>query len=470
MKRNKYNKPSLPKPIYDDSDEFLSLYHYAWQTAFKNIDYVEKDSWKPILTCMPGVGITWQWDSCFLTLFTNYSNDMLTAFDNLDNFYRLRRQSDGYISMAYRIKDDLPAYGERINPPLYAWVEWEHYLISGDSSRFCKVLDAIEGLYNFIENHRTRSCGLYYFEDTGSSGMDNSPRSGYVSKKLDGSDVCFIDLACQQSLSALCMSKMYAVLQNTKKSDFYKNESDRINALINKYHYCEKTGFYYDFFARDKADLRVKLINTKTSAAFWTLLCGAATGERLKRVVEHIMSPDEFYTPTPFASLSKDDLNYDATGGYWLGAAWHPTNFVAVRGLYQNGYKKEAREASEKFLNVIAEAGGIWECYSPEQNRAATREDGSTVRPDFVGWGGLFPITVFIENIIGLHFDAHNKTVTFDICTDKKHGIENMSFCGKKISIVYENKKIYVETEMAFTLVVNNLEMFIDEGVHTLKI
>ena len=48
--------------------EFLSLYHYAWQTAFKNIDYVEKDGWKPILTCMPGVGITWQWDSCFLTL------------------------------------------------------------------------------------------------------------------------------------------------------------------------------------------------------------------------------------------------------------------------------------------------------------------------------------------------------------------------------------------------------------------
>ena len=198
--------------------------------------------------------------------------------------------------MAYRIKDDLPAYGERINPPLYAWVEWEHYLISGDSSRFCKVLDAIEGLYNFIENHRTRSCGLYYFEDTGSSGMDNSPRSGYVSEKLDGSDVCFIDLACQQSLSALCMSKMYAVLQNTKKSDFYKNET---------------------------------------------------------------------------------------------------TNFAAVRGLFQNGYKKEAREASEKFLNVIAEAGGIWECYSPEQNRAATREDGSTVRPDFVGWGGLFPITVY---------------------------------------------------------------------------
>lgn len=460
MQKYKYNKNSLPVPVYD---KFLSVYDYVWQTAFKNIDYIEKDGWKPILTCMPGVGVTWQWDSCFLTFFTNYSNATLNAFDNLDNLYRLRRKDDGYISMAYRIDTDKPAYGERINPPLYAWAEWEHYLISGDSSRFKKVLPAIEGLYNFIENNRTRECGLYYFEDTGSSGMDNSPRSGYPAKNLAGSDVCFIDLACQQSLSALCMSKMFGVLENIEKTEFYKKENERINLLINKYHYSEKTGFYYDFFARGNADARVKLINTKTAAAFWTLICGAATGERLERVVNHMMSPDEFYTPTPFASLSKDDLNYDPAGGYWLGAAWHPTNFAAIRGLYENGYKKEAREVSIKFLEVIEKTSGIWECYNPEENKPATRENGTTVRSDFVGWGGLFPITAFIENIIGLHFDAHNKTVTFDI-NDEKCGIKNMMFCGKLLSIVYENKKISVKTEIAFTLIVNDKRTEISAG------
>ena len=371
--------------------------------------------------------------------------------------------------MAYSIDTDLPAYGERINPPIYAWAEWEHYLVCGDSSRFEKVLPAIEGLYHFIENNRTRSCGLYYFEDTGSSGMDNSPRSGYHAKNLDGSDVCFVDLACQQSLSALCMSKMFAVLGNVEKSDFYKKENERINALINQYHYSEKTGFYYDFFARARADLRVKLINTKTAAAFWTLLCGAATGERTKNVVSHMMSPDEFYTHTPFASLSKDDLNYDATGGYWLGSAWHPTNFVAIQGLYKCGYKKEAREASVRFLEVMEKTGGIWECYNPEENKPALCENGSIVRPNFVGWGGLFPITVLIENIIGLHFNAQDKSVTFDI-NDEKCGIENMMFCGKSISIVYEKGKITISTEMEFTLIVNDKKMKIGIGKHTVKL
>jgi len=467
MEKFDYNKQKLPKPIYDEKLDLL--YERAWQLAFKNVDYVQKEGWKPFLTCMPGVGITWQWDSCFLSFFTNYSNGSITALNNLDNLYRLQR-GDGYISMAYKIDSETEAYGERINPPLYAWVEWEYYLISGDCSRFERVLPIIEGLYGFIENNRTRNCGLYYFEDTGSSGMDNSPRCGYSAYDLKGSDICFIDLACQQSLSALCMSKMFGVLKNAEKAEFYKNENERINALINKYHYSEKTGFYYDFFARSSASARVKLINTKTAAAFWTLLCGAATGDRLERVVEHMLSPDEFYTPTPFASLSKDDLNYDASGGYWLGGSWHPTNFVAVRGLYQNGYKKEAREAAERFLDVIEKTGGIWECYSPEENAPAKRENGTTVRENFVGWGALFPITVYIENIIGLHLDAHSKTVTFDVCQDKKCGIENMQFCGKPLSIIYENKKVYINTETPFTLVVNGKKTDIGRGSSTITL
>lgn len=468
MEKFVYDKQSLPRPIYDD--RYSALYDYAWKTAFEKVDYVEKAGWKPILTCMPGSGKTWQWDSCFLTFFTNYSNGTLDAFNNIDNLYRVRRESDGYISMAYKIEDDSPAYGERINPPLYAWIEWEHYLISGDSSRFEKAMPAIEGLYNFIENNRRRVTGLYYFEDTGSSGMDNSPRSGFNAKHLDGSDVCFLDLACQQSLSALCMSKMFEVMGNSEKAEFYRAENQRINDLINKYHYHEKTGFYYDFFARHHINLRINLLNVKTAAAFWTLVCGAATGERAKRVIEHMLNPDEFYTPTPFASLAKDDINYDPTGGYWLGAAWHPTNFVAIRGLYENGYKKEAREASLKFLDVIEKTGGIWECYSPEENEPATREEGIPVRPEFVGWGGLFPITVYIENIIGLSFNAPEKTVTFEISEDRKCGLENFLFCGKKLSIVYENGKVNVKTEAPFTLILNGKRVNIEAGEQTVNI
>jgi len=314
-----YQKEKLPVPVLKGHGEWLDIYYRAWELAFENVDYIGLEGWKPQLTCMPGVNTIWQWDSCVMTFITNYSNGTISAMGNLDNLYRLRRESDGYMSMAYRINTGLEAFGERVNPPLMAWAEWEHYLITGDCSRFEAVLPALEGCFDFIEKKRTRSCGLYWFEDPGSSGMDNSPRGGYSAYDLHGSDVCFLDLACQQAMSARYIGLMFAKLQNAEKSAYYSSEYERICGLINKYHWSEKVGFYFDFFARTSADARVKLINTKTGAAFWTLISGAAQGERRRKVIGHLFNPDEFYTEVPFASLSRDDLNYDPTGGYWLG-------------------------------------------------------------------------------------------------------------------------------------------------------
>lgn len=484
----RYEKEKLPVPFLEGKEDWIDLYYKAWETAFDNVDYVNKEGWKPILTCMPGVGVTWQWDCCFMTFITNYSNGTFSAFNNLDNLYRLRREEDGFISMAYRIETGLPAYGERINPPLYAWAEWEHYLISGDSSRFEQVLPAIEGLYNFIENNRTRSSGLYYFEDPGSSGMDNAPRGGYPAYDLKGSDVCYVDLAGQQALSAECIAKMYAVLGNEEKVAFYKAEKARINELINTYHWSDKTGFYYDFFGRHKAKEKVKLINTKTSAAFWPLICGAAD-DKIVPMLQHMMNPEEFYTHTPFASLSKDDLNYDPTGGYWLGSSWHPTTFVAVRALSDLGQEERAREAAMKLLDVMSAVakdpnyGGIWECYAPEADRPATRENGELVMRNFVGWGGLGPVTMLIENIIGLRFDAQKNQITFRPCPDRKSGLKNMIFNGGKVSVecVHYSRKhgdteIVVENEKPIVLQVwmdsnrklRNVEL--EPGCHTLHI
>ncbi|MBQ9922383.1 MAG: hypothetical protein IJO52_09350 [Clostridia bacterium] len=460
-----YKKDSFPIPVIEERKDYVNLYYKAWETAFINVDYIEKENWKPQLTCMPGVGKIWQWDSCIMAFITNYANGELSALNNLDNIYRLRDTKSGYMSMAYVIETEKEAFGERINPPLMAWAEWEAYLISGDFSRFEKVIPAIEGMFGFIENNRRRPCGLYWFEDSGSSGMDNSPRSGYPAVDLKGSDVCHVDLACQQALTAKCLANMYRVLGNKEKEELYNSENKRICDLINKYHWSDKGEFYYDFFARGSADDKVKLINIKTAAAFWTLICGAATGERAEKVIKHLFDPNEFYTPTPFASLAKDDLNYDPTGGYWLGGVWPPTNFAAIRGLYENGYSELSAEASKKFLDAMVKVdsdekyGGIWEVYSPEENAPSTRENGILCRKNFVGWGGIAPITLLIENIIGLHFDASKNTVSFEITHDAESGIKNMNFNGGKISVVCTalsektgGSKIEVNCEKAFTL------------------
>ncbi len=463
-----YRKEALPQPVLEGYPQWLELYDRAWELAFQNIEYIDKDGWKPQMTCMPGVNTIWQWDSCLMTFITNYANGTVTALNNLDNLYRLRRESDGYMSMAYRISTEEPAWPGRINPPLMAWAEWESYQVTGDKKRLEQVLPALEGNYRFIEQNRRRVSGLYWFEDPGSTGMDNAPRGPYACPELNGSGICHVDLGCQQSLSAKCLAEISDALGQQDKAGFYRAENQRINGLINRWHWSEKVGFYFDFFGRSGADAKVKYINSKTAAAFWAILCGAAAGPRLERMLAHMFDPCRFYTKVPFATLSADDPNYDPTGGYWLGGVWAPTNFAAIRGLAENGRSSLAREAAIRYLDAMcavfrnpAYGRTIWECYSPTEHRPATAETGELVRADFVGWSGLAPITMLIENIIGLKFCAHENQVMFNIFPGQPCGLKNMRFRGGKLSVVCtqygaagRQSRLEVTAEKPFTLVV----------------
>lgn len=490
MKKYVYDKSKLPCPILEGHEDYINLYYKAWKTAFDNVEYIDKKGWKDVLTCMPGVGIMWQWDSCIMTFITNYSNGTLSAFNNLDNLYMLRRKSDGFMAMAYNLDNGEPTYGERINPPLMAWAEWEYYLVSGDSSRFETVLPALEGIYDFIENNRRReSCGLYWFEDTGSSGMDNSPVCGYQATHLDGCDTCFLDLACQQALSAKYMALICEELGLKEKREFYDKEQERICALVNKFHWSNRSQWYFNFFARGGKGEKAKFINSKTAAGFWTLLSGVAEGERLECVVDHMFNENEFYTKVPFASLSKDDPNFDPSGGYWLGGVWPSTNYAAIKGLDKRGYRELGREASVKFLDAMCKVdkdsafSGIWECYAPESYRPGTTEYHTISRENFVGWSGIAPITLLIEDIIGLEFNSKENLVTFHLNSREKCGLENMQFNGGYVSLVcteyapFKGKTVIeVEASKPFKLKIitkylwDPVEIDIETGKHTYRV
>ena len=233
---------------------------------------------------------------------------------------------------------------------------------------------------------------------------------------------------------------------------------------MNKFHWSNKGKFYYDFFGHEN-DFCDRLINTKTAAAFWSLLSNVATGEKAENVIAHLKNPDEFYTYIPFASLSKDDLNYDPDGGYWKGGSWHPTNYAAVKGVKEAGHPDFARESAIKILKGMYETyqnpayASIWESYAPEAARPNTNKVGSLVRPNFVGWGGITPISMLIEDVIGLKFDAFNNKVYFDMIPERKSGLRNMQFNGGNVSVECTeyvtgagNSTIKVTTEKPFKL------------------
>lgn len=479
----------LPEIICDEHPEWLDLNRFAWRIGFANVENPERKGWKPQLTCLPGAGIIWQWDSCFMTFFARYSNGQLPGMNNLDNLYRLQRR-DGYMSMAYRIAEEKPAFGERVNPPLLAWAEWDYCCVTGDDSRLERVLPRLVRYFDWLKKNRRRESGLYWFEDSGSTGMDNSPRSGWPSRHQDGSDVCFIDLACQQALSAMCLEKMARYMGRKTVADRFAEEHAALVRLINERHWCEKTGFYFDLFSRgDAPKLRHNFLNHKTLAAFWPMVSGVASEPQVRRLAEHLVNPHEFWTPHPLPTLSKDDPNYDPSGGYWLGGVWAPTNYMVVRGLERYGRHDIAREIAVRHISAMCAVmknkkfRNIWECYSPEYMRPATMEEGGMVRSNFVGWSGLGPIAMLIEQVLGFKFNALKKQVHWVIGTSGRHGIKNLQFNGKKLALICENaslkarkRRVTVETGGNINLTVRLMGRQVDKtwrlakGRHQLEV
>ena len=414
---------------------WMKLHAKAVKLAEKNMEKL--DGWKTQMTCMPGVGIIWQWDSCFMALFAGYTPGACNGLGNLDNLYSMQSK-DGYVSMAYKYATREPAYGERVNPPLYAWCEWLYARRTGDLSRLPRAYDACARLFGWLKAHRTRkSNGLYWFEDTGSSGMDNSPRSGYYAEDQKGSDVCFIDLCCQQVLSARCLAKIAPLVGKADEVRKWELEADELAAKINRLMWSDRTGFYHDVFSETNNKLAAK-----TAAGFWALVAGVASPRQAAALAAHLKDEKTFGARNSIPSLSADDPNFQPDGGYWLGSVWPPVVYMVSQGLRANGFRELARELTAKHLDNMLEVmdgedgeGTIWECYSPVLPEPARRVQGVRVRKDFVGWGGLGPLVLLVEDIIGLDIDALDKRVTWNLSELGRQGVKDVPFNGGKVTL-----------------------------------
>lgn len=418
----------------DARPDWMMLHDKAVALARQNVETI--DGWQTQMTCMPGVGKIWTWDSCYMALFAGLTPEGCDGLGNLDNLYRLQ-SPDGYVSMAYEYATRRPAFGERVNPPLFAWCEWQYARRTGNTSRLPRAYDAASRLYRWLKANRIRTCnGLYWFEDTGSSGMDNSPRSGYSAEHQKGSDVCFVDLCCQQVLAARCLAKIAPLVGKADETAKWLAEAETLAESINRLMWCERTGFYHDVYIKTDNKLAVK-----TAAAFWALVSGVATGSRAAKLAAHLENPATFGTKYPVPSLSADDPNFREDGGYWLGSVWPPIVYMAVCGLRECGRRDLARKIAVRHLDQMAATltnttpSTIWECYRPNEAGPAKTAKGEDVRPDFVGWGGLGPLVMLVEDVIGLDVDAISGVVDWHLSERGRQGVTDLQFGGGRLSL-----------------------------------
>jgi len=479
-------KDQLPEPVLPSNPEWVAMYWKCWELAFKNLKTPVDNS--PLVASWLDAAFSdkiYQWDTCFMMMFARYGDRAFPFIQSLDNFYARQRQS-GYIcreivaATGQEVKfghnggyNDPTGWKNSVNPPLFAWAECEYFKITGDKSRFAAVLPVLEKYVEFLnrdgdpdapadqwQEQGRRSAGtphqLYWNTDLG-SGLDDIPKPA---KKGSG----WVDMSCQMVMQYRELALMCRELGNPAKAEKFEKEADAIAQRINKWCWNEQDGFYYDVLA-DGTQFK-----KKTACGFWPMIAGIASPEQVKRMVGHLKNEKEFWRPFVFPALAADEKEYNfPTGHYWRGAVWAPTNYEIIKGLEACGQEAFATESTQKYLAAMAEvfskSGTVYENYMPE------KIEPQSGRRDFVGWTGIGPIALLIENVLGFRPDGVRNVLRWSLHLSQSHGIKRLRFGTVTADLLYEgNGYVTVQANAPFTLIVNGKTLTVKQGNNRLKV
>ena len=222
----------------------------------------------------------------------------------------------------------------------------------------------------------------------------------------------------------------------------------------------EEDAFYYDLWKTGEQN------KIKSAGAYWALLAEIVPKDRLERFVAHLDNPTEFKRPNRVPTLSADHKKYHKDGEYWRGGVWAPTNYMILKGLEKNGYENLlydiAKNCLDNVVSVFNKDGTLYENYAPE-----SINKGNIAKKDFVGWSGLFPISILFEYVFGIRPYAKEKKIVWNIRLLEKHGVKNYPLNDFTLDILCEERKSEDDEPMVTAICNEPIEIEIRYGNKT---
>ena len=447
----------LPRPVLPGFDDWHELYWRAWEIAWHHLHQPRAESGF-IANYIDSAfnDNTFMWDSAFMLQFGIYARRVFDFTGTLDNFYA-KQHDDGFICREINTQTGAdyfyPHDPNGTGPNILAWAEWRAYRHTLDEERLTQVFWPLLGYHRWCRAHRTWPGGLYWA--TGhSSGMDNQTR--VPNGSLYHQHWTWVDANMQAALSCHVLAQMASALEEQEAAAELNEEHAFLVREINSRFWDEASGFYYD------ADPRGELSKVKSIGAYWGLLDPQLVPEdRLTAFVRHLREENAFSRPHRIPAQSADSPGYNAENGdYWRGGVWPPTNYMVLKGLRLHGQRKLAHQIARNHLEnvsaVFQHTDTLWENYAPEH-----QAPGEPSKPDFVGWTGLTPIAILLEDVIGISVDWPLRRVTWDryLETDERYGVTNFPLGNEgTLDLVGDRQEIEVASDVPFTLVVRDRE------------
>jgi hypothetical protein len=467
-------KDKLPRPVWDGHQDLIDMYWYAWDTLFSVWLFAPPSEENMAVSNIIGIqswgewGSTMVWDTAFILQFARYGNAAYPFITGLDNCYA-RQHENGFICRESD-KDNHEVFViYPANPPLLAWAEWRYYEATGDKDRIRKVFLPLVKQYEWYMLYQRRDTGLYWTDAFQEA--DDSPRNPLAHSTVSTTSI--------QAMSAGILAKMAVICGRPDLAKWFQGDAARLKKMVNSSFWDADNKLYNDLGVDGKPITVTKEGGVcKHAHMFWPMIAGITTPSRAACLASHLSDPGSFNRASGTASLSADSNEYNKdTGSYWKGAVWPPTQYMVIKGLETCGNEGLASYLSQKYVAASVEAfkakGDITEYLAPD--RHVSYGVGK-----FVGWGGIAPIALFIEDILGIRVDAPTNTITWRIRQTERHGIENFRMGSKTISLVCDARSsadqpcnITATSDGDFSLIIDmpsgRTQKLVRKGVHRFR-
>lgn len=399
--------PSLsPEPDNREAAPFQRGFTVVYSLLFANLH--QPDALSRLRYAVPGPAFlgVYLWDSAFIAQIwkhwdTQVASEVLRSVIELREGDRLQHVVSEFVTSRYT------------QPPLIAWSAVKLAETMKDRERtafFSQIYEPLTRYNDWLYNHRRLPNGLFYWENSYESGVENSPRFGNRAESdlRDTRMSCAPDFATYVILQNEALARMADTLGKAMDHDQFSEKADRLRKAVREQLYCEEDGVFYD---RDlESDTFIRNCSIASILPLWAGIPGR---EQAAKIKDMLMREDTFNTPIPLPSVSRSDPEFEKD--MWRGPVWINTAYGVIQGLLRYGYEREAGALAYKLCRgvytVFERENQVYEFYDPEDfsTHALNRKKGnlwkaftlgSGPQKDFVGWSGLVN-TLFIEVLLG---------------------------------------------------------------------
>lgn len=211
------------------------------------------------------------------------------------------------------------------------------------------------------EDHARR-----YGEDAPFWWTEDTPPKGYSVVPVASMDVMGYSYSARDTLAQI------AAILEPSKAGFWRGQADAIKRKLRAYLWDDKRGALFD---RDKnGRMMDTLIHNTLRVMYW----GGLEQELADRFIkEHLLNPDEFWTPMPLPSVAANDpLFFNDPENNWSGQPEGLTYQRAIRALENHGYEALLPKLAHKLFNAIGMAARFTQQFDPFTGTPSGDKDG----------------------------------------------------------------------------------------------